>query len=119
MKIALFASGLLLLAALTACQTTKQETSRDHLINDALLKASIPASRGALVAVAAQSTGRILSKPLYRGVTGSRRVADLLSRDWVGEPISAFEKEARRLFSGPVQEFQHPQEDRSVLVFSN
>jgi hypothetical protein len=53
------------------CQTTRQKTSRDPLINDALMKASIPASRGALVAVAAQSTRRILFKPLYRGVTQS------------------------------------------------
>jgi hypothetical protein len=89
------------------------------LINEALIKASIPASRGALVAVASQTTRRIVSQPIYHGVTLSGDVTELLSQDWIGKPISTFEQKAKTFLSGPVQEFGYPKADKSILVFSN
>ena len=108
-----------MMAALMGCQTPPQKTARDPLINEALMKASIPASWGALVTVVSNTTRRILSQPIYHGVIGSRPLAELLSHDWVGRPISDFEQQARSLFSGPVQEFGYPEAGKHILVFSN
>ncbi len=110
------ASVIVLVAA---CQTAAQKTNNDALINEALSKAAIPVSRGAIVAVASRKSGLIVAEPVYHGVTLSRHVTKMLDRKWVGQPISNFENEARGFLTGPVQEFGYPDADRNVLVFSN
>jgi len=119
-KIRIFIPLVWLACVCTGCQTTSQKTHNDPFIKESLDKAAIPPERCAIVAVAAKSSGRIISQPIYHGVmTLSGRVKELLDENWVGKPVAAFDMRVHNILQGPVQEYGYPEADRTVFIYSN
>ena len=111
------AAAVLLFAG---CQTTSQKTNYDPYIKESLDRAAIPADRCAIVTVASKSTGKITAQPVYHGVmTLSGRVQSLLNEQWIGRPVTEFDRKVMSILKGPVQEYGYPAADRTVFIYSN